>query len=64
MDELDEIKHLAGVTEKSADVGMNMSLTGTEKARIQRERNIKPGTPEFFRLWFALPYLTGEKPID
>lgn len=35
--------------------GSNISVTGTEKARIQREQNIRPGTPEWFRLWFSRP---------
>jgi hypothetical protein len=26
-----------------------------DNARIQREQNIKPGTPEWFALWFAQP---------
>lgn len=43
--------------------GSNISVTGTEKAKLQREKNIRPGTPEWFKLWFSLPYLTGEKPI-
>jgi hypothetical protein len=25
---------------------------GSEKARIMREQNIKPGTEEWFKLWF------------
>jgi hypothetical protein len=29
-----------------------------------RENNIKPGTDEWFRLWFARPDLTGETPYD
>lgn len=43
--------------------GSNISMTGTEKAQLQRQLNIKPGTPEWFKLWFSLPYMTGEKPI-
>ena len=43
--------------------GSNISVTGTEKAEIQRKNDIRPGTPEWFRLWFSLPYLTGEKPV-
>lgn len=38
----------------------NITHTAAENARIMRERNIKPGTPEWFQLWFSLPYLTGE----
>jgi len=42
--------------------GSNISVTAAEKARIMRDRDIQPGTPEWFQLWFSLPYLTGEKP--
>jgi hypothetical protein len=28
-----------------------------------KDNNIKPGTPEWFQLWFSLPYMTGEKKI-
>jgi hypothetical protein len=44
-------------------VGSNISITGMEKRRLERENNIKPGTPEWFQLWMSRPYLTGEKPI-
>ena len=44
--------------------GSNISATGSEKGRLQRENNIKPGTPEWFKLWFSLPYMTGERPIE
>ena len=33
------------------------------KRKIEKEQNIRPGSPEWFRLWCAKPYLTGEKPI-
>ena len=33
------------------------------KRQIEREQNIKVGSPEWFRLWFAKPELTGEKPV-
>ena len=70
MDPLQELKVLSGITNRprwteypSAAVGSNISITGTEKAQIQREKGIKPGTDAWFRLWFAKPYLTGERPI-
>ena len=71
MDELDQIKCLAGITQFKGYTpysidglqGSNISLTGTEKAKLMRENDIKPGTPEWFRLWFSRPYLTGETPI-
>ena len=43
--------------------GSNPSLTGTEKRQLEREHNIKPGTPEWFQLWFGRPNMTGEKPV-
>jgi hypothetical protein len=66
MDELEYIKKLAGVNEFKGYApyeGSNISVTGTEKRRIEKEKNIKPGTDEWFKLWFSLPYLTGEKPV-
>lgn len=69
MDELDYIKKLAGVTpfsglkEYSINDGSNVSVTGTQKAQLMREHDIRPGTKEWFKLWFSRPYLTGEKPI-
>ena len=44
-------------------MGSNISTTGMEKQRLEKEHNIKPGSPEWFRLWFSRPYLTGEKPV-
>ena len=64
--ELKAIQHLAGL---GADArihemrGSNVSITGNENARIQREQNIKPGTDEWFKLWFSKPFLTGEKKL-
>ena len=64
---LDELRTLAGITPYkglTAYEGSNISITGNEKADIMKEHNIRPGTPEWFRLWFARPYLTGETPYD
>lgn len=44
-------------------VGSNISLTGMEKQQLEKANHVKPGTPEWFQLWFSRPYLTGEKPI-
>lgn len=43
--------------------GSNISVTGTEKAQLMKQHDIRPGTPEWFRLWFARQFMTGEKPI-
>jgi hypothetical protein len=69
MDELQELKVLAGIGNRPQwqeyKIGQteNISYTGTEKAKLQRKHKIKPGTPAWFKLWFSLPKLTGEKPI-
>lgn len=34
-----------------------------QKIQHQQENNIQPGTPEWFRLWFAKPDITGEDPF-
>ena len=43
--------------------GSNISITGNAKGQLMKKNNIKPGTPEWFKLWFSLPYMTGEKPV-
>ena len=73
MTEIDELKRLAGITEFKAYVkydsvdpfsGSNISLTGTEKRELEKKHDIRPGTDEWFRLWFTLPYLTNTSPLD
>lgn len=68
---LEELKRLSGIkvgtgvyppdNVNHSETGSNISLTGMEKKRIEKENNIRPGTDEWFKLWFSLPYLTGEK---
>ena len=62
VDSLEELRKLAGVD--SVSYGEETSIQGTNLGQIQRERNIRPGTDEWFKLWFAKPHLTGEKPYD
>ena len=63
--DLETLKKLAGVYSlpKEDSMGENLSYIGTKKAQYQRKHNIKPGTDEWFRLWFAKPKLTGENPM-
>ena len=64
--EISELKRLAGINEFKGYKpyeGSNISITGNEKRQIEKKYNIRPGTPEWFQLWFSLPYLTGEKPV-
>jgi hypothetical protein len=57
---IDDLKRLAGVNNTS--YGEETSEYATNLGQIQRERNIRPGTDEWFKLWFAKPLLTGEQP--
>jgi len=72
MDDLARLKQLAGINEFKGYVtynpvdplgGSNISLTGNEKGQLMKKHDIKPGTEEWFKLWFSKPYLTGEKPV-
>jgi len=49
--------------QKSINKGSNISLTGSKKAALMKKHDIKPGTAEWFQLWFSRPFMTGEKPI-
>ena len=63
---IEELKRLAGVNEPQANESSmveNLSYIGTQKSQYQRKHNIKPGSPEWFKLWFAKPRLTGENPM-
>jgi len=71
-DPIHEMKALAGLGglggnarlhEYRANQGSNISVTGDAKGELMKKHNIKPGTPEWFKLWFSLPYMTGEKPV-
>jgi hypothetical protein len=71
-DPIQELKVLSGLGglggqarlhEYRASQGSNISVTGDSKGELMRKHNIKPGTDEWFKLWFSRPYLTGEKPV-
>ena len=72
MDDIANLKKLAGISEfkgykqynpLSQCEGINISISGTEKSQLMKKHNIKPGTEEWFKLWFSRPYMTGESPI-
>ena len=69
MDDLQQLKILAGIntrplsTEYRGVAGSNISVTGNEKGELMKQHDIRPGTDEWFRLWFSKPYLTGETPV-
>ena len=63
--DIDRLKKLAGIesTKDDSSMGENLSYIGTQKAQYQRKHNVKPGTDEWFKLWYAKPKLTGENPM-
>ena len=69
MDDLGQLRVLAGVgnravmQEYQGYPGSNISVTGNEKGELMKKHDIRPGTDEWFRLWFSKPYLTGETPV-
>lgn len=59
---LDELKKLAGVDIVRHDNVQsleNMSHTAQELKDKERKLGVKPGDPEWFKLWFSRPYMTG-----
>lgn len=46
---------------QTGSYGETISREGTSKAEYMRNHNIRAGDPEWFKLWFSLPYMTGEK---
>jgi hypothetical protein len=69
MDSIEELRTLAGIgnravmQEYKGFAGSNISVTGNEKGELMKRHDIRPGTEEWFKLWFSKPYLTGEQPI-
>jgi hypothetical protein len=69
MDSIEELKLLAGIGNRAVIqeyrgfAGSNISVTGNEKGELMKKHDIRPGTDEWFKLWFSKPYLTGERPI-
>ena len=64
--EISDLKRLAGINEFKGFTPyevINVSIGGTEKRELERKHDIRPGTPEWFQLWFSLPYMTGEPPV-
>ncbi len=67
MDEIYKLKRLAGIidpegNEVNDDDESNISIVASDKGEYQRKHKIKPGTDEWFKLWFAKPKITGENP--
>jgi hypothetical protein len=42
------------------NLGENISITGTNTSKEDRKRNLIPGSDDWFKHWFSLPYLRRE----
>ena len=61
---LEELKRLSGNGKITGEVTVAPnSALATRKAEYMRENNIRPGSKEWFKLWFAKPDITGENPF-
>ena len=58
---LDDLKRLSGTDAASKKAAVAVQAN---KAQYMHENNIKPGTKEWFKLWFAQPNITGENPFS
>lgn len=59
---LEDLKKLSGITPQVIGEESNISITGNEKGELMKKNNIRPGTPEWFKLWFGRPYWFKEPP--
>lgn len=68
--ELKIVQYLAGLNSQQRleeyrnsqpSYGETLGKSAQEKAEIMRKDNIRPGDPEWFKLWFSLPYLNGKQ---
>ena len=59
---LDDLKKLAGVDVIRNDNHQSLeNISHTAQALKDKEKRLglKPGDPEWFKLWFSRPYMTG-----
>ena len=62
---LDELKRLSGNGKITGETSQPINTElNAKKQQYMRENNIKPGDPEWFKVMFAKPHLTGESPFS
>ncbi len=60
MDEIERLKELAGVNEFKGYqeyIPENPSVTASALKDKERALGLKPGDPDWFKLWFSRPYM-------
>jgi hypothetical protein len=60
MDELERLRKLARVNTDTP--AFSYQYSRNQRQEYIKKNNIKPGTPEWFKVSFAKPELTGETP--
>jgi hypothetical protein len=62
---LDELKRLSGGGKITGELTKPIDTElQAKKAQFIRDNNLRPGDPEWMRVMFAKPYLTGEDPFS
>lgn len=58
---IEDLKRLAGIDKDQNDpsMGENISHTATALRQKEKKLGLKPGDPDWFKLWFSRPYMTG-----
>lgn len=59
---IEELQRLAGIKKEDHSLGHEISHRGTQLSNYAKKHKIRPGDPDWFKLWFARPHLTGENP--
>jgi len=62
MDEIERLKQLAGVNEFKGFkeyIPENPSITASALKKKEKDQDIKPGTEDWFKLWFSRPFMQG-----
>lgn len=58
--DIETLKKLAGVDSVRSTVEeQNPSHTATALKKKERQLGLKPGDPDWFKLWFSRPYLSN-----
>jgi hypothetical protein len=61
MNEIDRLKKLAGIDTLSHTMPSVENISHTAQALKDKEKKLglRPGDPDWFKLWFSLPHMTG-----
>lgn len=61
MNDIEKLKKLAGISHYSNAMLSMENISHTAQALKDKEKQlgIKPGDPDWFKLWFSLPHMTG-----